>query len=54
MKHMSEAEIVRSKKARKAYQALNTPTVQENKVATGMSLVRDNGVTNKDDDSAEK
>ena len=54
MKYMLEAEVVHAKKARKAYQVLNTSTMQDYKAAIRMNLIKDNKVTTKDINSTEK
>ena len=53
-KHVSEADFARAVKAQKAYEALGTPTVQDLKAAIRMNLIKDNEITSKDMDLAEK
>ena len=54
LKHISEAEIARAKKARKAHQALGTSTANYYKAAIRINLIQDNEVRTKFVDSAER
>ena len=55
MKHLSEAEITRVKKAQKAHQALSASTAQEHEAAMRLNLATTSDeVTTKDVGSREK
>ena len=51
LKYMSESEIARETKARKAQQELGTSTVNDCKAAIRMNMMQDNEVATKDVDS---
>ena len=54
LKYMSERQPIRAKTARKTYQALGTPTVQDLKAVIRMNLIKNAEITTEDVNLAEK